>query len=232
MELAKFLLLPATAYLVGSFPSAYIWTKLLRRVDIHEVGTGNSGASNVSRSVGNLSGLVVLFFDCVIKGFLPTFLFVWLELPIWSLLLSSLSLVAGHNWSVFLRFKGGRGVATSIGVVLGVGMWWQMLIMAIGPGLIGRGLIYKDSAPWTMASLLMLITLALIYESQIYITWLLIGGAKVQIPGEDCSCGRCISISHHHSPIPIGGAYPGKIVCHKFKKAVLGFKPFYGQILR
>ncbi|SVD97656.1 uncharacterized protein METZ01_LOCUS450510, partial [marine metagenome] len=72
MELAKFLLLPATAYLVGSFPSAYIWTKLLRKVDIHEVGTGNSGASNVSRSVGNLSGLVVLFFDSLIKGFLPT----------------------------------------------------------------------------------------------------------------------------------------------------------------
>ena len=175
MELAKFLLLPATAYLVGSFPSAYLWTKLLRRIDIHEVGTGNSGASNVSRSVGNLSGLVVLFFDSLIKGFLPTLLFVWLELPIWSLLLSTLSLVAGHNWSVFSRFKGGRGVATSIGVVLGVGMWWQMLIMAIGPGLIGRGLIYKDSAPWTIVSLLMLITLALIYESQIYIIWLLIG---------------------------------------------------------
>ena len=175
MELVKFLLLPATAYLVGSFPSAYLWTKLLRRIDIHEVGTGNSGASNVSRSVGNLSGLVVLFFDSLIKGFLPTLLFVWLELPIWSLLLSSLSLVAGHNWSVFSRFKGGRGVATSIGVVLGVGMWWQMLIMAIGPGLIGRGLIYKDSAPWTIASLLMLIALSLIYESNGYIIWLLIG---------------------------------------------------------
>ena len=175
MELVKFLLLPATAYLVGSFPSASIWTRLRRGVDIHEVGTGNSGASNVSRIVGNMSGLVVLFFDSLIKGFLPTLLFVWLELPIWSLLLSALSLVAGHNWSVFSRFKGGRGVATSIGVVLGVGMWWQMLIMAIGPGLIGRGLIYKDSAPWTIASLLMLIALTLIYESQIYIIWLLIG---------------------------------------------------------
>ena len=175
MELVKFLLLPTTAYLVGSFPSAYIWTRLLRGVDIHEVGTGNSGASNVSSIAGNMSGLVVLFFDSFIKGFLPTLLFVWLEIPVLILILSSLSLVAGHNWSVFSRFKGGRGVATSIGVVLGVGMWWQMLIMAIGPGLIGRGLIYKDSAPWTIASLLMLITLALIHESQIYIIWLLIG---------------------------------------------------------
>ena len=140
MDLATFSLLPTIAYLVGSFPSAYIWTRLLRRVDIREVGTGNSGASNVSHSVGNWSGVAVLFFDSLIKGFLPTLLFVWLDIPIWSFLLSSLSLVAGHNWSVFLKFKGGRGVATSIGVVLGVGMWWQMLIMAIGPGLIGRGL--------------------------------------------------------------------------------------------
>ena len=175
MELVKFLFFPTAAYLVGSFPSAYLLTRLLRRVDIREVGTGSTGASNVSHSVGNVSGLVVLFFDSLIKGFLPTLLFVWLEIPIWALLLSSLSLVAGHNWSVFLRFKGGRGVATSIGVVLGVGMWWQMLIMAIGPGIIGRGLIYKDSAPWTIASLLMLIVLTLIYESQSYIIWLLIG---------------------------------------------------------
>ena len=175
MELVKFLLLPTTAYLVVSFPSAYIWTRLLRGVDIHEVGTGNSGASNVSSIAGIMSALVVLFFVAFINGYLPTLLFVWLEIPVLILILSSLSLVAGHNWSVFSRFKGGRGVATSIGVVLGVGMWWQMLIMAIGPGLIGRGLIYKDSAPWTIVSLLMLITLALIYESQIYIIWLLIG---------------------------------------------------------
>mgnify|MGYP001184201050 CR=1 FL=1 len=175
IEVVMVFLLPTTAYLLGSFPSAYIWTRYRRKADIYQLGTGNSGASNVFRSVGTMSGLLVMLFDSMIKGFLPTLFFLWLDIPIWTLLLSSLSLVAGHNWSVFMRFKGGRGVATSIGVVLGVGMWWQMLIMAIGPGLIGRGLIYKDSAPWTIASLLMLITLALIHESQIYIIWLLIG---------------------------------------------------------
>ena len=175
MELATFLLFPTASYLEGSFPSAYILTRLLRRVDIREVGTGNTGASNVFLSVGNVSGLIVLFFDSLVKGFLPTLLFVWVDIPIWTLLLSSLFLVAGHNWSVFLKFKGGRGVATSIGVLLGAGMWWQLLIMVIGPGLIGRGLIYKDSAPWTIASLLMLIALTLIYESKGYIIWLLIG---------------------------------------------------------
>ena len=180
---------------MGSFPSAYIWTRLLRKVDIRELGTGNSGASNVSRSVGNWPGVVVLFFDSLIKGFLPTLLFVWLDIPIWSFLLSSLSLVVGHNWSVFLKFKGGRGVATSIGVVLGVGMWWQMVIMAIGPGLIGRGLIYKDSAPWTIASLLMLIAFTFIYESESYIIWLLVGllilmVVKRLMPNSGIICSR------------------------------------------
>ena len=180
---------------MGSFPSAYIWTRLLRKVDIRELGTGNSGASNVSRSVGNWPGVVVLFFDSLIKGFLPTLLFVWLDIPIWTFLLSSLFLVAGHNWSVFLKFKGGRGVATSIGVVLGVGMWWQMLIMAIGPGIIGRGLIYKDSAPWTIASLLMLIAFTFIYESESYIIWLLVGLLTLMVvkrlmPNSGIICSR------------------------------------------
>ncbi len=175
IELIMGFLIPTTAYLLGSFPSAYIWTRYRRKADIHQLGTGNSGASNVFRSVGTMSGLLVILFDSMVKGFLPTLLFLWLDIPIWTLLLSSLSLVAGHNWSVFMGFKGGRGVATSIGVVLGFGLWWQMLIMAIGSGVIGRGFIYKDSAPWTIASLLMLIFLTLIYESQNYVMWLLIG---------------------------------------------------------
>ena len=66
MELVKFLFFPTAAYLVGSFPSAYLLTRLLRRVDIREVGTGSTGASNVSHSVGNVSGLIVLFFDSLV----------------------------------------------------------------------------------------------------------------------------------------------------------------------
>ena len=113
--------------------------------------------------------------DSLVKGFLPTALLLRLDVSMWSFLLSSLSLVIGHNWSIFLRFKGGRGIATSIGVVLGAGLWWQMLILIVGPGLIGRGFIYKDSAPWTIVSLMLLIILTLMYESQDYIIWLLFG---------------------------------------------------------
>ena len=132
IEVVFLFLLPTTAYLLGSFPSAYIWTRYRRKADIHQLGTGNSGASNVFRSVGTMSGLVVILFDSIVKGFLPTLFFLWLDIPIWTLLLSSLSLVAGHNWSVFMRFRGGRGVATSIGEVLRFGFLLQILNMAIG----------------------------------------------------------------------------------------------------
>ena len=173
--LVEFFIFPLIAYSVGSFPSAYIWTRLHKNADIRELGTGNSGASNVFNKIGRTPGLSVFVLDSLVKGFLPTVLLLWLDLSMWSFILSSLSLVVGHNWSMFLRFKGGRGVATSIGVVVGVGIWWQMLILIIGPGLIGRGYLYKDSAPWTVVSLIILITLTLVYESQDYMIWLLFG---------------------------------------------------------
>ena len=175
IQLAEFLLMPLSAYLVGSFPSAFIWTRLQKNVAIHEIGTGNSGASNVFNKIGAVQGSLVFVLDSLVKGFLPTALLLRLDVSMWSFLLSSLSLVIGHNWSIFLRFKGGRGIATSIGVVLGAGLWWQMLILIVGPGLIGRGFIYKDSAPWTIFSLMILIILTLVYESQDYIIWLLLG---------------------------------------------------------
>ena len=159
IQLAEFLLMPLIAYLVGSFPSAFVWTRLQKNVGIHEIGTGNSGASNVFNKIGAVQGSLVFVLDSLVKGFLPTALLLRLDVSMWSFLLSSLSLVIGHNWSIFLRFKGGRGIATSIGVVLGAGLWWQMLILIVGPGLIGRGFIYKDSAPWTIVSLMILIAL-------------------------------------------------------------------------
>jgi len=174
-DLVNLLILSVIGYLIGGFPSAYIWSKIARNIDIQKVGTGNNGASNVYSNVGKSSGLFVFLFDALIKGYLPTFLLLRLEIPNGVLILSLLSLIAGHNWSVFLRFKGGRGVASSIGVILGLGMWWQMIIMVIGPGLIGRGLIYKDSAPWTIVSLILLIFISLFYESQYFDTWFLIG---------------------------------------------------------
>ncbi len=111
------------AYFVGAIPFALLLGRL-KGVDIREMGSGNVGATNVFRSVGK--GWGVLTFICdVLKGFLPAILFpVWatggIEQPETAGLIYGCAAIAGHNWPVYLRFKGGKGVATSAGVLLGV----------------------------------------------------------------------------------------------------------------
>ena len=110
-------------YLLGSFPSAYIIGKKCRKGDIRTQGSGNVGATNVLRVVGILPGLITLLLDMG-KGFLAVWTVVYLTdlchlevieiLPI----IVGLAAVLGHNWPVFLKFKGGKGVATTLGVCL------------------------------------------------------------------------------------------------------------------
>jgi len=110
------------AYLIGAIPFALLVGRS-KGVDIRQVGSGNVGATNVFRSVGK--GWGILTFACdVLKGFLPAFLFplMWPvdQLPENAGLLYGCAAIAGHNWPVYLKFKGGKGVATSAGVLLGV----------------------------------------------------------------------------------------------------------------
>ncbi|MFW6151741.1 MAG: glycerol-3-phosphate 1-O-acyltransferase PlsY [Verrucomicrobiota bacterium] len=121
------------SYLLGAMPFGYIVSKT-RGVNIREVGSGNIGATNVFRSVGKPAGLVTFILDAS-KGFCSTFAIplvagrvapgIWIELLA---LGCAASVVAGHNWPVYLRFKGGKGVATSAGAVLGI----VPLALAIG----------------------------------------------------------------------------------------------------
>lgn len=103
---------------VGSLPFGY-WLALTKGVDLRRVGSGNIGATNAWRACGPAVGLPVLLLD-VAKGFLPTFaaksLFAQDELL--AALLVGCVAVIGHAFSPFLRFKGGKGVATALGVVL------------------------------------------------------------------------------------------------------------------
>ena len=114
------------AYLLGSVPFAYLIAKAVRGIDIREVGSGNVGATNVGRALGRKWGILVFALD-VLKGFLPTLAALLLhgcrigesELPL-GVALAGLAAIAGHNWPIFLRFKGGKGMATSCGVFLAV----------------------------------------------------------------------------------------------------------------
>ncbi|MDD5557491.1 MAG: glycerol-3-phosphate 1-O-acyltransferase PlsY [bacterium] len=119
---ARFLLMLAAAYVVGSVPTAYLMGRLTRGIDIRDYGSGNVGATNVMRVLGTAAGLVTLGIDAL-KGYLVVFLVPLLlypggeALPLWRIA-SCLAVVAGHNWMLFLRFTGGKGVATAGGSFL------------------------------------------------------------------------------------------------------------------
>lgn len=104
------------AYLLGSIPFAYIAGRLIKGVDIRQVGGGNVGATNVMREVGTAAGIAVLIAD-IAKGTLAVFIARWLvPTSLIPAFIAGFAAVAGHSWSVFLGFSGGKGGATTIGV--------------------------------------------------------------------------------------------------------------------
>ena len=103
-------------YLLGSIPFAYITGRLIKGVDIRQVGGGNMGALNVAREIGPLPGLMVLIAD-IGKGALAVLIANWLGLPLIWILIAGFAAVVGHNLPIFLRFKGGKGAATTLGVL-------------------------------------------------------------------------------------------------------------------
>lgn len=110
-------LLVAAGYLIGAVPTGLLIIRLLRGVDIRTVGSGNIGATNVYRVAGLPTALLVLAIDAL-KGAAPVLVATASGGPAWVAVAAGLAAIAGHNWSVFLRFAGGKGVATSLGVLL------------------------------------------------------------------------------------------------------------------
>lgn len=133
--MSAYWLLPL-AYLLGAVPFGYLLCKLVYKVDIRELGSGNIGATNVMRSVGKWPALAVLLLDAG-KGFLPVFLAnrYGVTLALGCAILA----ILGHSRSVFLGFKGGKSVATGAGTILGLspvvflavlGIW--IVVLALG----------------------------------------------------------------------------------------------------
>lgn len=129
-------------YLLGSLPTAYLLVKWTKRVDIRTLGSGNVGATNALRTAGPVVGVAVLLID-VLKGWLAAAI-----IPRWILgqappsawaLLGGLAAVIGHNFPCFLRFRGGKGVATTLGALAGsvpviagivVGVWLVVFLLS------------------------------------------------------------------------------------------------------
>ena len=130
-------LLLVAAYLIGAFPSSYVVGKLARGIDLREHGSGNLGATNAYRVLGWRAALPVFLLDSF-KGWLPTFYFArWDTSPDWRWALAyGAAAIVGHVFSIYVRFKGGKGVATGSGVFLalaplavliGLGIWAVLL---------------------------------------------------------------------------------------------------------
>jgi len=119
MSILEIILIFLISYLIGSIPTAYIAGRIFARVDIRTVGSGNVGATNVFREVGKLAGIGVLLID-ILKGFLPVYLVGLLGFDTIDKIVGGLGAISGHTWTIYLKFKGGKGVATGLGVFLGL----------------------------------------------------------------------------------------------------------------
>ncbi len=114
------------SYLIGSLPTAYIFGRALKGIDIRKFGSGNVGATNALRVLGKPVGITVLILD-ILKGFVAVvFLGDILAARIIGIpeltarIILGFSCICGHNWTIFLKFKGGKGMATTLGVLLGL----------------------------------------------------------------------------------------------------------------
>ena len=121
-SIIAFILAVLSAYLIGSFPTSFILAKVLKGVDIRQAGSKNAGATNVLRVVGKVPAVITLVVD-VLKGVIVVtlvadYFYSFDQYFLYEFYRPFLGLVviAGHIWSVFLGFRGGKGVATTIGV--------------------------------------------------------------------------------------------------------------------
>ena len=116
----KIFFLAILSYLIGSLPTAYILTKKIKGEDIRKFGSGNIGATNAARVLGLKMGIFVAVVD-ILKGYFAVIL-IQLILPqntsLYIIFLLSLIIIIGHNFSIFLNFTGGKGVATTIGIIM------------------------------------------------------------------------------------------------------------------
>ncbi|MCU0640668.1 MAG: glycerol-3-phosphate 1-O-acyltransferase PlsY [Candidatus Margulisbacteria bacterium] len=114
-------------YLLGSVPFSYIFAKLRRGVDPRRAGTGNVGASNALIVGGKMAALLAVIGDTG-KGILAIMLARSLHLNEWGLVLCALVVVLGHDFSLFLGFKGGKGVATTGGVIFALNPFFGVIV--------------------------------------------------------------------------------------------------------
>jgi glycerol-3-phosphate acyltransferase PlsY len=151
MIVGKFVLVAVIGYLMGAIPFALIISKRMAGIDISKYGSGNIGGTNVLRVLGFKAGAIVLAFDLA-KAIVPVMLAKFIigdsVLPIagftlnwqWGQVITALMVMVGHNWSVYIRFRGGKGAATYYGSWFAI---WPVAALVGGAILIVTVLLSK-----------------------------------------------------------------------------------------
>lgn len=143
-DLLSAILLVVASYLIGGIPAAYLGAKIQSGVDIREHGNGNVGTVNAVRTLGLRSGLFVLAEDAA-KGAAVIGIGRWAGASDYTLFVMAIAVTAGHNWSPYIGFKGGKGVAVIFGISLAMA---PLLSLMAGPIVF---VIYFASRSWVWA---------------------------------------------------------------------------------
>ena len=172
MELAGLYLY---AYLIGAVPTAYVIGRLVRGIDIREYGSGNVGGTNVFYNVGRAWTLPLGIFEIFVKGGSPIWIGMFaldMERSSFSLMGAPLIAIAGNNWSAFLKFTGGRGIALVSGALLALAYPELIVFAAVA---IGGWAIFRSSGVWVYISLALLPLWSLLFGEPLAITWFCVG---------------------------------------------------------
>jgi glycerol-3-phosphate acyltransferase PlsY len=161
-------------YLAGSIPTGLLLSKAFSDVDPRTQGSRNIGATNVLRTVGKTLGILTLAGDCL-KGLIPVLLALWLmQSDVWVGIVA-LSAFAGHLFPVFLRFKGGKGVATALGVYLGIAPFAVLIDAGVFFGVVWKWR-FVSLGSLTAAAVMPLLIAMLTQSKPLVISSLIIAG--------------------------------------------------------
>jgi glycerol-3-phosphate acyltransferase PlsY len=152
----KWLLLVGFAYLLGSVPCGVVVARILGQTDPRGAGSGNIGATNVARTAGKTAGIATLVGD-VVKGLIPT---LWAGASFaspWAVAGVGLAAYLGHLFPLYLGFKGGKGVATGLGVFLGIAPGAALLAAGVFGGVVGKGRMVSLASLSAVAALPLLL---------------------------------------------------------------------------
>ena len=125
------IILIAVCYLIGAIPVGFLIVRLTRSVDIRDYGSGNIGMTNVLRTTGLKTGIIVLGLD-TFKGVIPLFVSRQLYSDPYMETLAAIAVLVGHIWPVFLKFRGGKGVATGMGSFCFISPICGLIVVGVG----------------------------------------------------------------------------------------------------